>query len=397
MSENSNSMQKTSRQYSQVTKEQLEHDFFVLGLNQKQVAAKYSCDIGTLRSRMKKLGIILETKLKSHSLSKEDLEYDFFILGLNQKQVTVKHNISIDVLRDRIKRFNINLEVNIHNHSFTKEQLKYDLFIEPMFLGDIAKKYDCDIGTINRRIDLWGFSKYTYDKSPQVRQLLYNKLELTQRQRSIIIGSILGDGSICKKGHISVRNTYLQYFQCKERKEYLFWKAIELQPFVRDIYQIKCGTYFMDTVSYTIFNEFYDLFWIGGKGGRKIVPNNIEDYLDELALAVWFQDDGYLGECHSIISTQGFSLKDNGTLVQAIENKFSISPVIRWQKISTMYLPYLRFPAIEHRKLHKIIDPLLHTCFEYKKLPKNRASETNMQSSSIIEDEDIVTDLYSDV
>ena len=79
---------------------------------------------------------------------------------------------------------------------------------------------------------------------------------------------------------------------------------------------------------------------------------------------------------------------------------FNIKGEIRYQTNSdngNIY-PLLNFYRENHILLHEIVDPLLHSCFEYKKLPENRASETNTQSSSIdIEDEDIVTELYSDI
>ena len=125
------------------------------------------------------------------------------------------------------------------------------------------------------------------------------------------------------------------------------------------------GNFMFDTICYEKFKEFSDLFKVGD---IKIIPVNIIDYLDPLTVAVWYQDDGHTTKWYSDLCTQGFTKEDNEILIQALKNKYDIIPTIRWSKGKYVLQPYLHFSFEEHRKLHKLVDPLFHSCFEYKKI-----------------------------
>jgi len=282
MSENSNSMQKISRQGSLenvLTKEQLEHDFFVLGLTQRQVAEKYNCGVGAVSKYQKKYSILSEFK--------------------------------------------------------------------------------------------W--------KSPKVRQLLLQKVELSTIQKSIVVGSLLGDGHVHKSGHVQSRNANFTCSQCADRKAYLEWKYENMLPFSRPIYEMKKEkAYMFDTVCYEAFNIYHDLFF---KDTIKIIPGNIVSLLDDLALAIWYQDDGSIGRYsvnNSSFATCSFTIDECNFLLSVLEEKFGMKDgrLVYSEYKPTPYYPLLCFTGKGHFRLHEIVDPLLHTCFEYKKLPENRASET---------------------
>ena len=50
---------------------------------------------------------------------------------------------------------------------------------------------------------------------------------------------------------------------------------------------------------------------------------------------------------------------------QSISRKYSLKHVLTKEQLEYDF------------RLHEIVDPLLHKCFRYKKLPENRSSTTN--------------------
>ena len=132
---------------------------------------------------------------------------------------------------------------------------------------------------------------------------------LAQFQKSLIIGTILGDGYLrIVPGR---KNAFLEINHSFSQKEYVDWKFEKLKnicnsgPIAR-----KCNgnriAYRFYTKQYPELTEIYNYFY---KDGEKIVPDNLK--LDALALSVWFMDDGSkCGKSNFYLNTQQFS-KDN--------------------------------------------------------------------------------------
>jgi hypothetical protein len=310
-------------------------------------------------------------------ITREQLEYELFALELPVRQIAKKYGCNRSCLDRCIEKWKITPLPSRLERLLTKEQLEADLFFG-LSVKQMAKKYSCGEVVIKKRIKKFGLSWLSNTGgSIQVRNLRIQKVGLTPRQRSIIIGSILGDGYISRyvskvTGKI-IGNTEIQMCQCKERKDYLLWKARELEPFTKSIYQDKRYlTYYVNTVRYDLFNEFYNLFI---KDGRKSVPENISDYLDELALTVWFMDDGHTDCMWSNLCTQSFTLRENGVLAKAVKERFGVEARVKTCRRSVKYTGYnyyLSFPSVESRKLHAIIDSLFHPCFGYKKIKSGK-------------------------
>ena len=132
-------------------------------------------------------------------------------------------------------------------------------------------------------------------------------MEITSKQKSIIIGSLLGDGSIIPKkyGHC-----YFSKGQTHTNKPYLEWLASELQPFSCPLatYDNHCNgkTYKaarLYTKALAIFDPIRSEWYPNGK---KIVPTTIS--LDPISLAIWFFDDGYnnVDDRQCTFATNGF-------------------------------------------------------------------------------------------
>jgi hypothetical protein len=171
------------------------------------------------------------------------------------------------------------------------------------------------------------------------------KIPLTSQQREIIVGTILGDGSLEFGGY---QGTRLQIKQKDSYKEYVFWLYEKLknlcnsQPKQRkDNAEWYFGTRFLIELT-----EFYRTFYPKGK---KIVPNEISRLINSpLALAVWYMDDGGLDwrpKSHYAfrLNTDSFNLEGVSRLKRMLKRNFGIessiqNPTCRGKKYFKLYI-----------------------------------------------------------
>jgi recombination protein RecA len=109
---------------------------------------------------------------------------------------------------------------------------------------------------------------------------------LSEVQRQIVIGSLIGDGSMrCKT------NALLEINHSFDQRSYVDWKFSRLSDLVATPRKVRGGNggriaYRFVTRSVPALTPFFHLFYTNG---RKRVP---ELSLGPLTLAVWFMDDG---------------------------------------------------------------------------------------------------------
>ena len=130
---------------------------------------------------------------------------------------------------------------------------------------------------------------------------------LTQVQRSIIVGSILGDGSLRRQE--GRKNALLEINHAFQSKKYVDWKYRALRTLVSTPPKARKGNgkrvaYRFTTLSRPEIAEFYERFY---KKGRKRIPNKI--VLTPLVLAVWFMDDGSKERKGIYLNTQQFTTR----------------------------------------------------------------------------------------
>ena len=138
---------------------------------------------------------------------------------------------------------------------------------------------------------------------------------LTDRQKSIITGKLLGDGSLRKKS-----NTLLEVNHSAKQKDYVFWQYKLLKNLVSTgPKHRKSGenrfSYRFTTKSISELNPFYSQFY--EQKGYKAIPDNLN--LDPLSLAVWFMDDGSKSRSAVYLNTQQFDLNSQEILRNKLE------------------------------------------------------------------------------
>lgn len=164
------------------------------------------------------------------------------------------------------------------------------------------------------------------------------KLKLTERQRQIIIGKLLGDGHLetsnngrtyrLKIEHPIKQKEYVDWFY-KEFKDWILTKPKKKEQIVNGKLYYK---YWVNTLANGSLRFYGQQFY---KDKKKVVPKLIHRWLTPLSLAVWFMDDGSIKSKNHrarIINTQGFEKKEVLRLIKAFGNKFNIQCKLRKQK-----------------------------------------------------------------
>jgi len=137
---------------------------------------------------------------------------------------------------------------------------------------------------------------------------------LTQLERSIIIGSILGDGYLrIVSGR---KNALLEINHSITQSAYVDWKYTQLKELCKSgpVMRHSNGTriaYRFTTRQHPELSELHRLFYINN---IKVIPDSL--VLDPMTLAVWYMDDGSkCGEHNVYLNTQQFSRADQDRLM----------------------------------------------------------------------------------
>lgn len=183
---------------------------------------------------------------------------------------------------------------------------------------------------------------------------------LTQFQRSVIIGSLLGDG------HLRIfpgrSNALLEINHSFRQKEYVDWKYSTLMNVSASPPKARNGSqgrvaYRFHSKQLSALTEFHGLFY---GSGRKAIPDGLR--LNPVILAVWYMDDGSkCGENNYYLNTQQYALSDQEKLRERLRN-IGLESRLNKDKIYWR----LRFLGASAERLKKIILPHIIPSMSYK-------------------------------
>jgi len=199
------------------------------------------------------------------------------------------------------------------------------------------------------------------------------KLKLSLRQRELIIGSLLGDGTM-RLGK-NARNVNFKVEHCLAQKEYVIWKYEILKDFVFTEPKISFRynsnrikyekSWWFRTIRHPLITEIYTDFYKGEgyRNGKKIIPRWLKKEFSPFVVAVWIMDDGSFSQNKIDISTYCFSLKEINFFQECFKDIFNIKSGY-YKDRDKGYRMY--FNQKETHKLVKIICPYIIPSMMYK-------------------------------
>ena len=211
---------------------------------------------------------------------------------------------------------------------------------------------------------------------------------LTNEQKNLILGTLLGDGTIEKEW----RNPRLRIAHSLTQKEYLFWKYDILRSIAaREPYIVKYkkhhqtgriySSWYFSTRAIPELDFYYQLFY---QDGRKVISENLINHFNQpLSLAVWLMDDGYKrNDCNALrFSTDAFSYEEQLILQKCLGKNFGISSKLHRKGCSwNIYIP-----TTEMSKVHRLIDEHITPSMKYKLPPRNDLIRNKLNRIAIFE------------
>lgn len=185
---------------------------------------------------------------------------------------------------------------------------------------------------------------------------------LTDYQKEVLVGSLLGDGHMNAPG--SKTGRYSEG-HCLDQEPYLLWKAEVFGPYVSTTFNVEKKdkttgkVYFarwLVTHSSTHLRPMYDLFY---RAGQRVFPASLPDLFTPLVLAVWYMDDGSAGGYNPQIA---FGLDDT-SLKRAVKalRKLGLNPEVHGEGSQSAFY----FPG-QADTFFNLVRPHVHPCLAYK-------------------------------
>ena len=267
-----------------------------------------------------------KNKIKSHDIKSLYREFK------SVDKVAEVLGVSRSTIYNYISKYDIDLEKN--RFPYSKKEL-VALHEEYGSITKVAANINRNYSTVRHWYASLGIVFNTSGMT--VFQEIRNT-DMTDLQKSAVIGSMLGDGGLWLAPH--TKNARLYISHCEKQLQYLKWLHSIFNPFSRAIKQtekagkkIICGRevnnsnfYRFYTIAHpyitSVFKQYY-------RNGVKGLDNSIVDKVDLLAMAIWFGDDGTIQRgrdglpymCN--ICTNSFTYKEHLILVDIVKKFFA--------------------------------------------------------------------------
>ena len=182
---------------------------------------------------------------------------------------------------------------------------------------------------------------------------------LTQEQKSIIIGSLLGDEYL--RIIAGRKDAYLEINHSISEKDYVDWKYQKLKNLVKSPPKARKGkgkriAYRFFTKQHPEITKLYQKFY---QDGKKIVP---ELQLVPLMIAVWFMDNGSKCGKDYYLNCQRFDRLSQKRLMEMLRKQYGI--LVSLNRDKEYYRIRIRRESQE--KLKRLIEKYLIPSMKYK-------------------------------
>lgn len=196
-------------------------------------------------------------------------------------------------------------------------------------------------------------------------QVLAKSKELTDFQKQVLIGTMLGDSSF-KVGKDMI-NPSVSCAHGIAQKEYCEYKAQIFESLgayakyhKRNKPDKRNGKFYEDYTMYIPANpELLDWYKTFYPNGKKVIPFELLQYFTEVSLAFLFMDDGSKASTGAVIATNCFSIEEVERFQKFLMDKFGLET-----SIFKDHQLYIR--AKSYRLMKSLIEPYMCECMKYK-------------------------------
>jgi recombination protein RecA len=204
-----------------------------------------------------------------------------------------------------------------------------------------------------------------------------NTLPLTYEQEQLILGSLLGDASLSYRQEQGAYD--FQVGHCLGQKELLEYKAnilgTKVRSYIKDENSYSAGKEFFITSYYNKY-ELDRIYKICFSDGIKTVSEEWVSAVNEMAIAIWFMDDGTSSYIQNSVmarfSTLSFTKEQLEILQRRLED-FDVDTTLQKHADGTGLVIAIRQSSVN--KFMDLIDPYIVDCMKYK--IKRRTNEPN--------------------
>jgi predicted transcriptional regulator len=243
----------------------------------------------------------------------------FHDLGLTPKEIENKINVPQHVIRLRLKELDIKPNTKRFEISSSSLLKIKNLVKEGKTNKEIADILGISSPTVRKYVNKLGLES----NSKRTKTLTNKVIELTQEQKEVLYGSLLGDMCIdtnwkISRPAISQGGNQEEYFDYKCK---IFNNLIG-KPSKKDRYDKRTKKWYHKyTVRFLtnpIYNELKDKLYINGV---KTVTKEWLNMLTPRSIAFWFMDDG---SNSGVIATNSFSKEECLLIIDWFREKYNI-------------------------------------------------------------------------
>jgi recombination protein RecA len=214
------------------------------------------------------------------------------------------------------------------------------------------------------------------------RVMLAQPHYLSDRQWQIVLGTLMGDGSLSKPVRSDAESARLSMGHGVEQTGYLEWKVSLLGNVPHSLsVNAEGSAVFADFTPLAELGELREVVYFGD--GKKHITWDYLKALTPLALAVWYMDDGCFtvrskgarertqgGTGRIEICVEAFSGGSRKRIVEYLRDTHGLD--VRLQQAGARKVSVLRFTTEASAKFQKLIAPYVHESMGDKLLPRFR-------------------------
>nr|Q32001.1 RecName: Full=DNA endonuclease I-ChuI [Chlamydomonas applanata]AAA02744.1 DNA endonuclease I-ChuI [Chlamydomonas applanata]AAL34359.1 site-specific DNA endonuclease I-ChuI [Chlamydomonas applanata]ALO63244.1 LAGLIDADG homing endonuclease I-ChuI [Chlamydomonas applanata]ALO63255.1 LAGLIDADG homing endonuclease I-ChuI [Chlamydomonas applanata] len=209
-------------------------------------------------------------------------------------------------------------------------------------------------------------------------------MSLTQQQKDLIFGSLLGDGNL-QTGSVG-RTWRYRALHKSEHQTYLFHKYEILKPLCGEntlptesiVFDERTNKevkrWFFNTLTNPSLKFFADMFYTYDQNTQKWVkdvPVKVQTFLTPQALAYFYIDDGalkWLNKSNAMqICTESFSQGGTIRIQKALKTLYNIDTTLTKKTLQDGRIGYrIAIPEASSGAFREVIKPFLVDCMRYK-------------------------------